>query len=86
MSEIPQLTVATPDQLRRELVDTINHDLRTPLTVVVAHTELLKDLDLPDAARHSLAAIARAGDRLLDLAQSVSRIVDLDRAAETPAA
>lgn len=79
-----------PDVLPRRdiggaLVETINHELRTPLTVLVGHTELLLDLglDLPERAQHSLAAIARAGDRLVELARTFSETVELDRVSMT---
>lgn len=71
------------DHLRGQLVDTINHELRTPLATLLGHTELLQDLDLdlPEAAKHSLGAIVRAGERLLDLADTVSEIIGLEHPA-----
>ena len=72
-----------------QLVDLINHELRTPLAVLVGHMELFQDLalNLPEAAEHSLAAIARAGERLLTVAATFSQLVDLERAAsECPCA
>lgn len=78
MDTMDEGTVRPTDQA---LVAFINHELRTPLTVLVAHTELLQDSvpNLPDTAGSSVAAIARAGERLLELAVTVSRLGELER-------
>lgn len=74
------------DRLQSYLVDTINHELRTPLTTMLGHAELLQDLqpDLPEAARLSIEAIVRAGDGLLDLANSVSLLLEPDHTSLSP--
>jgi signal transduction histidine kinase len=64
--------------LRMQLVDIVNHELRTPLSALLGHAELLQDLDLPEHARSSVAAIVRAGERLMDLAAAVSELTELD--------
>lgn len=76
---------ARHDMIRRLLLDTVNHQLRTPLTVVLANAELLADLpaDLPDTVRSPLAAITRASEVLRDTVQRVSDLADLE-AGETP--
>lgn len=71
--------VRAQNQLRDRLVATVNHELRTPLTTLLGHTELLEDLepDLPEQAVRSLRAVVASGERLRDLAQTVSDLVDL---------
>ena len=66
--------------LRDRLVETVNHQLRTPLTSLLGHAELLEDLlpDLPDWAARSLTAVIRSGRHLDDLVHAVSDLVDLD--------
>lgn len=68
--------------LRDRLVETVNHQLRTPLTSLLGHAELLEDLlpDLPEWAARSLTAVIRSGRHLDDLVRAVSDLVDLDAA------
>lgn len=67
-------------ELRDRLVSTINHQLRTPLTSLVGHTELLADRaeEVPEDLRRSLAAVTEAGARVAALLQTVTELVDLD--------
>lgn len=58
------------DQYRRDLVASITHDLKTPLTAIALNTELLEgDRRLVEAGSSSVAAIRRSAERL-------SRLVD----------
>ena len=68
------------EELRHRLVDTINHEFRTPLAAVLGHAELLQDLgdQLPASARHSLDRMVDAGQRLADLVQTLSELADLE--------
>lgn len=70
--------------LRDRLVETVNHQLRTPLTSLLGHAELLEDLlpDLPDWAVRSLNSVIASGRRLNDLVRAVSDLVDLDAAQD----
>lgn len=72
------------ESLRDRLVETVNHQLRTPLTSLLGHAELLEDLlpDLPEWAGRSLEAVIRSGRHLDDLVRSVSGLVDLDSARQ----
>lgn len=80
------LATREQDLLRERLLETFNHELRTPLTTLIGHAEVLSDLaedaalDLPPQAVRSLTALAQAGDRLRDLADTVSALGDLDTA------
>jgi len=75
--------VSRQDTIRSLLLDTVNHELRTPLSVVLANAELITDAagDLPDHVRRPLSAIVRASGRLRDTIQQVSRLVDLEAAS-----
>ena len=68
------------EELRNRLVVTINHEFRTPLATLLGHAELLDDLrdELPPAARGSLDRVLSSGQRLADLVQTVSELVDLE--------
>jgi signal transduction histidine kinase len=56
------------DQYRRDLVASLTHDLKTPLTAISLNTELLEsDRRLEEAGSHPVAAIRRSADRLASL-------------------
>jgi signal transduction histidine kinase len=56
------------DGYRRDLVASISHDLKTPLTAITLNTELLEsDVRLGDAGSHPVAAIRRSAERLAGL-------------------
>jgi signal transduction histidine kinase len=56
------------DQYRRDLVASLTHDLKTPLTAIALNTELLEsDRRLEEAGSHPVAAIRRSADRLARL-------------------
>ena len=70
---------AEQEELRHRLVDTVNHEFRTPLTKLVGHMEILTDLaeQLPAPARHSVSVAHQAATELRDLIQVVSGLADL---------
>lgn len=56
------------DRYRRDLVASLTHDLKTPLTAISLNTELLEaDRRLEEAGSHPVAAIRRSADRLAAL-------------------
>jgi signal transduction histidine kinase len=61
----------------RELVERVNHHLRTPLTVVLCHAELLVDQEheLPAGVHDSHVAVLRAAQRLDDVVLGVCELV-----------
>lgn len=71
-------------ELRRRLVQTINHEFRTPLTTLLGHVELLQDASegAPDDVLRSLSAVATSGERLRVLVQTVSELMDLEAVAQ----
>jgi signal transduction histidine kinase len=68
------------ETLQRRLVETINHEFRTPLAALLGHVELLQDHrdegGLDAELTGSLAAIERAGWRLRDLVEEVAALVN----------
>jgi signal transduction histidine kinase len=61
-----------------------NHQMRTPLTVILGHLELLEDAvdDLPARARRPLPAIRRGVASLTDALTALTRANDLANAAD----
>ncbi len=70
--------IAKTDGLRRELVSNISHDLRTPLTMIKAYAEMIRDLsgDNPEKRARHLKVIIDETDRLSSL---VNDILDLSK-------
>ncbi|MDO5569038.1 MAG: HAMP domain-containing sensor histidine kinase [bacterium] len=65
------------DELRRELIANITHDLKTPLTMIKAYAELVKDIDTDKEKRdNNLQVIIEETDRLNNL---VNDILDLSK-------
>ncbi len=63
------------DRLKSEFFDNINHELRTPLSLVLLSLEYALQMpDIPSAVRAYLETMDRAGDRLLRL---INRLLDL---------
>ena len=70
--------ISKVDNLRRDLVANISHDLRTPLTMVKAYAEMVRDLsgDNPVKRREHIDIIIEESDRLAAL---VNDILDISR-------
>ena len=69
------------DALKTEFLANISHDLRTPLTAMITHAEILRDGilgDLSDRQRESVQAIINGGRQLLD---SIGEILTYARGA-----
>ena len=66
--------------LRQRLVDTINHELRTPMAKITGHAELLQDArtGLTPAIRRSIDVVASAAQELMALAGIISELGDLE--------
>lgn len=86
VQDITQETAGRVDQeqLRHRLVDTINHEFRTPLTKLIGHMELLSDLSdqLPAPAQRSVAVAQKAASELSDMILAVSGLADLSSHAK----
>lgn len=67
----------TFSQLRTHLVQALNHELRTPVTTILGHAELLDDdLEALPSAAGSLDAVRRAGRRLEAVADDVAGLAE----------
>ena len=78
---------AAREELERRLLETINHEFRTPLAALLAHVELIHDHrdrrdDLDPELAGWLDAIERAGWRLRDLVEQVAELVNREPHAQ----
>jgi signal transduction histidine kinase len=64
------------EELRRELVANVSHDLKTPLTMIKAYAEMIQDLTGNNAARRNeqLEVIISEADRLSALVNDLIRV------------
>ena len=70
--------IAKTEDLKKELMANISHDLRTPLTMIKAYAEMVRDLsgDIPEKREKHLQVIIDETDRLSSL---VTDILDLSK-------
>jgi two-component system phosphate regulon sensor histidine kinase PhoR len=74
------------DEYRRDLVASITHDLKTPLTAIALNTELLEsDKRLAEAGSHPVGAIRRSADRLAGLVDDLLAMARAEDDADTRA-
>ncbi len=71
------------EALRKRLVETVNHEFRTPLAALLGHIELIHDHrdrrdDLDPELADWLDAIERSGWRLRDLLEDLAELVNCD--------
>jgi signal transduction histidine kinase len=68
-------------EVQARIVETINHEFRTPLAALIGHLELIRDCgdrsDLSEELATSLDAIERAGWRLRDLVDAATELVEV---------
>ncbi|MFD0481472.1 PAS domain S-box protein [Kineococcus sp. GCM10028916] len=75
------------NRLKDDLVATLSHDLRQPLSTTIGFAELLLDdwQELPEAdKRHYLTRIQKAGRWANDLLEDILTMAQLDAGAPTP--
>jgi signal transduction histidine kinase len=73
------------DEYRRDLVASITHDLKTPLTAIALNTELLEsDKRLAEAGSHPVAAIRRSADRLANLVDDLLAMARTEEGVDAP--
>lgn len=65
--------------VQHRVVETINHEFRTPLAALLGHLELIRDRAeaLPPDLAQSVDAIERAGWRLRDLVDAATQLVEV---------
>ncbi len=73
-----QIEMAKTDELRRDLMANVSHDLKTPLTMIKAYAEMIRDISYKDKNKldEHLEIIVDETDRLTVL---VNDILDLSR-------
>lgn len=72
-------SAAAHADLKARLIDTFNHELRTPMTTLICHAELLTAVEgLPPAAQGSLAAIGRAATTLRKSLTMISEMLSTE--------
>ncbi len=73
------------ESLRRELIANISHDLRTPLTMIKAYAEMIRDISGEDRAKREqhLAVIAGEADRLTALVSDLLALSSIQSGNET---
>lgn len=67
--------LATVEQLRRELIANVSHDLRTPLTMIIGYSEAMRDIP-GENTPENVQIIIEEAKRLTDL---VGDMLDLSR-------
>ncbi len=70
------------DRYKTDLIATISHELRNPLTSIIGHLEMLQMVETPPTAGRSLAAITRNTERLEILVEDLlllSKVGDPNR-------
>ena len=66
-------TIAKAEDLRRELMANVSHDLKTPLTMIKAYAEMVKDLTYDDKEKSlkNLSVIIEETNRLNELVNDI---------------
>jgi signal transduction histidine kinase len=62
------------DALKTQFLSNISHDLRTPLTAIITHAEILRDGILgpvPERQQHSINGIIAGGRQLLEMVSEI---------------
>jgi signal transduction histidine kinase len=72
------------EKLRRDLLANISHDLRTPLTMIKAYTEMIRDISGDDREKRNanLQIISRESDRLMSLVNDILDVSVLQSGGE----
>lgn len=71
--------ISKVDTLRNDLIANVSHDLRTPLTMIKAYAEMIRDLsgDNPQKRNEHLGVIIEEADRLSGLVSSLMELSKL---------
>lgn len=67
------------ENMRKTLVQNVSHDLRTPLTGIKGHLELVSDPDFDENEKeHSLQVIRSEVERMEEMVEELSRLSNID--------
>ncbi|HXH78838.1 ATP-binding protein [Nocardioides sp.] len=73
------------DAFRTQMIATISHELKNPLTAVTGHLELMSSLpNIPADGLRSMSAIQRGADRLWALTDSLLELTRLEQSEDPP--
>ena len=72
------------ERLRREFVSNVSHELKTPLSAILAYAETLLDggLEDPDHARRFVTRIGEQGDRLAKLIRDLLHLARVESGSD----
>lgn len=75
--------ISKVDSLRNDLIANVSHDLRTPLTMIKAYAEMIRDLsgDNPEKRTEHLGVIIDESDRLSELVNNLLELSKLQNGA-----
>ncbi len=75
--------ISKVENLRNDLIANVSHDLRTPLTMIKAYSEMIRDLsgDNPTKRNEHLEVIIDEADRLTNLVNSMMELSKLQSGA-----
>lgn len=75
--------ISKVDSLRNDLIANVSHDLRTPLTMIKAYAEMIRDLsgDNPEKRAEHLSVIIDESDRLSELVNNLLELSKLQNGA-----
>lgn len=84
--DIQRVTETEVTDVKRKIMTILNHEFRTPLTLVVAYAEMLKEFDpekmSPEEVINFLKGVNSGADRLRRLVENFIMIVELEDAQE----
>lgn len=72
--------LSVTDNLRRELISNVSHDLRTPLTMIKSYAEMVRDISFDDKkkSKKHLSVIIEETDRLSYLVNDIMNLSKLE--------
>ena len=75
------------EELRRELISNVSHDLRTPLTIIKGYAEMIRDLSGEDKEKREeqLSIIIKEADRLSALVSDILQLSKVQNQTTPPA-
>lgn len=75
--------ISKVDSLRNDLIANVSHDLRTPLTMIKAYAEMIRDLsgENPEKRTEHLGVIIDESDRLTELVNNLLELSKLQNGA-----
>jgi signal transduction histidine kinase len=72
------------DKMKTEFLANISHELRTPLSIIIAYSESLKDVGMPeDTRRQFIDVIVENGANLLQLINNLLDLSKLESSGQT---